>query len=96
MDEGREPQRQRRRRNFQLRGHGKGRECCLSHQEKREASIVPKMLEAMEPGQGQRNPRVRSWVVASSGMGWKEGVGKAADELWEDCHLLRLCGEVMR
>lgn len=55
-----------------------------------------KMLEAMEPGPGRRNPGVRSGVPASSGMGRKEGVGKVAEELWEDCHLLRLYGEVMR
>lgn len=53
-------QRQQGRGNFQQRGLRKGKECC-SHQERWEASIVLKMLEAMEPGAGTEEPESQKW-----------------------------------
>lgn len=39
----------------------------------------------------------QKWGRSFQWEGWREeAVGEAADEWWEGCHLLRVCGEVVR
>lgn len=63
---------------------------------KMEESVVLKTL-AIGQGQAYRNRVGQKWVMASNMIGWKEeGVGEAGGGLEEGCHLLRMCGEVVR